>query len=313
MTQRSTCFGPLISSLRFPMRRPSVRSRGQISPYPSGDALPSTAGPGLTMQTVLGLLLAVAMAAPVDASGNADADLAKELTNPIADLVTVPVQMNIDQDLGTTGDGTKITTNIQPVVPFDVNDDWNLITRTIIPVIHQDDVVPGSGSQFGLGDINMSLFLSPTKSTANGITWGAGPVLLLPTATDPALGAKKWGAGPAVVALSLRGPWTVGMLANHIWSFAGDDDRPDINNTFVQPFAAYTWPSAWTASVQSEASYNWETEQWSVPVNVALSKLTMFGRLPVSLQGGVGYWAESPDNGPDGFRFRLQANFVLPR
>jgi hypothetical protein len=136
---------------------------------------------------------------------------------------------------------------------------------------------------------------------------------VLPTATDSLLGGKKWGAGPTAVGVALRGRWTVGMLANHVWSFAGDDDRPDINNTFVQPFTAYTWPSAWTASLQSETSYNWESEQWSVPVNAAVSKLAMFGKLPVSLQAGVGYWLESPDNGPEGFRFRLQANFVLPR
>ena len=241
------------------------------------------------------------------------ADLAQELTNPVADLVTVPIQMNLDRNVGLADDGTKLTTNIQPVIPFEINKNWNLITRTIVPVIHQDDLFPGAGSQFGLGDINLSLFLSPTKPTAGGLTWGAGPVFLLPTATDSLLGGKKWGAGPAAVGLVLKGPWTVGMLANHIWSFAGDDDRDDISNTFMQPFVAYTWPSAWTASVQSETSYNWETEQWSVPVNVALSKLVMIGKVPVSLQGGVGYWAESPDAGPEGFRFRLQANIVLPK
>ena len=242
-----------------------------------------------------------------------DAGLAQELTNPVADLVTVPIQMNLDRNVGLADDGTKLTTNIQPVIPFEINKNWNLTTRTIVPVIHQDDLFPGAGSQFGLGDINLSLFLSPTKPTAGGLTWGAGPVFLLPTATDSLLGGKKWGAGPAAVGLVLKGPWTVGMLANHIWSFAGDDDRDDISNTFMQPFAAYTWPSAWTASVQSETSYNWETEQWSVPVNVAPSKLVMIGKVPVSLPGGVGYWAESPDAGPEGFRFRLQANIVLPK
>ena len=164
-----------------------------------------------------------------------------------------------------------------------------------------------------MGDINATFFFSPKRPSEHGVTWGVGPVLLLPTATDALLGGKKWGAGPAAVGLVMRGPWTAGVLANHVWSFAGDDDRPDINNTFVQPFVAHTWPSAWTASVQTESSYNWETKQWSVPVNAAVSRLVMFGRLPVSLQGGVGYWAEAPDNGPEGLRFRLQANIVLPR
>jgi hypothetical protein len=242
-----------------------------------------------------------------------DAELAQELTNPLADLVTIPIQMNFDQGIGPADDGTKITTNIQPVVPFGLNDDWNLITRTIVPVIYQDDIYPGAGSQFGLGDINATVFLSPKKPTASGVIWGVGPVFLFPTGTDKLLTAKKWGAGPAAVALALRGPWTVGVLANQIWSFAGSDNRQDINNTFMQPFAAYTWPNAWTVSVQSETTYNWETEKWSIPINLSVSKLVRFGKLPVSLLGSVGYWAESPSSGPEGFRFRLQANIVLPK
>jgi len=265
------------------------------------------------------VVMTSAWAPPAEAeeSGSAtlsgDAELAQELSNPVADLMTIPFQMNYDRGIGPLDDGWKLQTNIQPVIPFSINDNWNLITRTIMPVIYQDDIYPGSGSDFGLGDINMSLFFSPKKPTSSGLIWGFGPVLLLPTATDNLLGAKKWGAGPALVALTMRGQWTIGLLANHIWSFAGDSDRPDISSTFVQPFAAYTWPSAWTVSVQSETTYNWKTEKWSVPVNVAISKLVRLGKLPVSLQAGVGYWAESPEAGPEGFRFRLQANFVLPK
>ena len=261
------------------------------------------------------ILVAVALvaSAPTARSETGAADLAQELTNPIADLVTVPIQMNFDDGIGPADDGSKLTTNVQPVIPFDIGENWNLVTRTIVPVTYQNDIFPGAGSQFGLGDINLSLFFSPKAPTAGGLTWGVGPVLLLPTATDSLIGAKKWGAGPAAVGLVLKGPWTVGMLANHVWSFAGDDDRDDISNSFMQPFVAYTWPSAWTASLQSETTYNWQSEQWSVPVNLALSKLVKFGKLPVSLQGGVGYWAESPDSGPEGFRFRLQANIVLPK
>jgi len=249
----------------------------------------------------------------VSAPPSGDAELAQELSNPLADLMTIPIQMNYDRGIGPLDDGWKLQTNIQPVLPFKLNEDWNLISRTIIPVISQDDIVPGAGSQFGLGDINLSLFFSPKKPTSGGLIWGIGPVLLLPTATDSLLGAKKWGAGPAAVALTMRGPWTIGMLANHVWSYAGDSDRQDISSTFLQPFVAYTWPSAWTVSVQSESTYNWKTEKWSVPVNVAVAKLVKLGKLPVSLQAGVGYWAESPDAGPEGFRFRLQANFVLPK
>jgi len=133
-----------------------------------------------------------------DARQGSDADLAQELSNPIADLITIPVQMNYDRGIGPQDDGWKLQTNIQPVIPFQLNDSWNLITRTIVPVIYQDDILPGSGSDFGLGDINMSLFFSPKKPTSGGILWGIGPVLLFPSATESLLGGKKWGAGPAL-------------------------------------------------------------------------------------------------------------------
>lgn len=263
---------------------------------------------------VIGTLLCVSVHAQ-DGSDTAlsnGADLAQDLTNPVADLLTIPVQMNYDGDIGPEENGWKLQTNIQPVYPIELNEDWNLITRTIVPVISQDAIFPGTGSQFGLGDITLSLFASP-KKPANGVIWGVGPVLYLKTATDDLLGAEKWGAGPTGIALTMRGPWTMGVLANHVWSFAGNDNRDDINSTFIQPFVAYTWPSAWTVSVQSETTYNWETERWSVPVNLAVAKLVKLGSLPVSLSAGVGHWLDSPGTAADGWRFRLQANFVLPK
>ena len=249
---------------------------------------------------------------PPDEGAGGQADLAQDLTNPVADLLTIPIQMNYDQNFGPADDGWKLQTNIQPVLPFNLNDDWNLITRTIVPVISQDKLFPGAGSQFGLGDITVSLFASPKKPT-NGVIWGVGPILYLRTATDELLGAEKWGAGPSAIALTMRGRWTMGALANHVWSFAGNDDRDDLNSTFVQPFLAYTTPTAWTVSFQSETTYNWESRKWSVPVNAAVAKLVMMGKLPVSLKAGVGRWLTTPDSGPDGWRFRLQANFVLPK
>jgi len=249
----------------------------------------------------------------VAAQEKKDSDLAQELTNPIADLVTLPIQINFDDDIGVNDQGNKTTTNIQPVIPIEINKDWNLITRTIFPIISQDSVYPGAGSQSGLGDITEQLFFSPKQPTAGGVIWGAGAVLIFPTASDSMLGTEKWSLGPAFVAITMRGPWTLGALGNHAWSVAGDSDRADISNTFLQPFAAYTWPNAWTASIQSETNYNWKTENWSIPLNVAASKLVFLGKLPVSLQAGVGYWLKSPDTGPEGIRYRLQANIVLPK
>lgn len=261
-------------------------------------------------RSVLALVL---LAVPLAGHAQGDAELAQELTNPVADLMTIPIQVNFDQGIGPADDGKKVTANVQPVIPFRLNENWNLVTRTVVPIIGQEDIFPGAGSQSGVGDVLLSLFLSPTKPTESGLIWGAGPVFLTPTGTDDLLTADKWGAGPTGVVLALRGPWTAGVLANHIWSFAGNGDRRDISNTFVQPFVSYTWPSAWTLSVTSESTYDWENKQWSVPLNVSVSKLVRVGKLPVSLQGGVGYWIESPDTGPEGFRFRLQVAIILPR
>ena len=159
--------------------------------------------------TTLGLSLSVAMA-PGTASAQEDsAELAKKVSNPIASLIGVPFRFNYDTGYG-PNDGEKAFVNIQPIIPFALNDDWNLISRTILPVAWQNDIAGPSGDQFGLGDVVQSLFFSPSMPTESGIIWGAGPVFLLPTATEELLGGEKWGAGPTAVALMQSGGWTVG-------------------------------------------------------------------------------------------------------
>jgi len=240
------------------------------------------------------------------------ADLAKKLSNPVASLISVPFQFNYDTGYG-PADGEKAFVNVQPVIPISLNEDWNLISRTIVPIAWQDDIAGKSGDQFGLGDIVQSLFVSPKEPGPSGIIWGVGPVALIPTATDPLLGGEKWGIGPSAVVLRQSGGWTYGALANHIWSFAGDDSRADINATFLQPFLAYTTPDAWTFALNTESTYNWTAETWSVPINFSVSKLVKFGDQPVSLQAGVRYWAESPATGPEGLGARLGLTLMFPK
>lgn len=240
-------------------------------------------------------------------------NLAKDLANPVAALISVPFQLNYDRNIGSAEDGERWTMNIQPVLPIELNKDWNIISRTILPVIHQRDIFPGAGDQTGIGDVVQSVFFSPKKPTESGWIWGAGPVFLFPTGSDDLLTTDKWGAGPTAVALRQQGPWTYGALVNHLWSFAGKDERPDVNATFMQPFLNYTTPTAWSFTIQTESTYDWQNEQWSVPINGVVSKVTRIGGQLVSVAGGVGYWAESPDSGPEGFRFRLVLTLLFPR
>lgn len=227
-------------------------------------------------------------------------ELARKLANPVASLISVPFQYNIDFGLGPE-DGTLHRLNVQPVIPASLSGQWSLITRIVAPVIYQDDVFGASGSQSGLGDITTSFFLSPKEPTAGGWILGGGSVVLLPTATDSLLGAKKWGAGPTAVAIKQTpGGWTYGGLANHIWSFAGDSDRNDISATFLQPTLARQFPGGRTVSANLEATYDWQGSDWTIPANLTYSQVARIGQQMLSFQGGCATTSPLRTAGPTG-------------
>jgi hypothetical protein len=236
-------------------------------------------------------------------------DLAEKLSNPVASLISVPFQNNFDFGGGPNNKGFRYTLNFQPVIPISLSTNWNLISRTILPFISQNDMV-GTSSQTGLGDITQSLFFSPKQSTDGGWIWGVGPAMLIPTATDDALGTGKFGIGPTAVLLKQQHGWTYGVLANHIWSVAGDSDRDNVNSTFLQPFLSYTTKTQTTFVLNTESSYDWEHSQWTVPINVAVAQLVKIGKSPVQFQLGAKYYAEGPSGAPEwGLRFSVTLLF----
>ncbi len=247
---------------------------------------------------------------PAGGAGGGDAELAKKLSNPVADLISVPLQFNYNEPYGPK-DASNVTVNIQPVVPFNITEDWNLISRTILPVIYQGSPADTIDSEFGLGDITQWLFFSPVKPVGGWIL-GAGPVALIPTATDDELGSDQLGFGPTVVALRQHDGWTYGVLANHIWGVNDPGDNTRVNATFVQPFLSYTWKTATTLTLNAESTYDWTEDELTLPFNLMLAQVVRVGKLPMSLQIGGRYYADAPDDGPEwGLRFAL--TFLFPK
>lgn len=255
---------------------------------------------------------AVLMLGQVAIAADSASEIAKKLNNPIASLISVPMQFNYDENIGTGDGGERLVLNIQPVIPISLNENWNVISRTILPLIDQNDVPPGT-DESGVGDVFQSVFFSPKAPTAGGWIWGAGPAVLLPTASEDVLGAEKWAAGPTAVVLKQVNGWTYGALTNHVWSFAGESDRADISTTFLQPFLAYTTATYTTLGTNTESSYDWKREEWSVPLNLTATQVFKIGQQPMSLQLGARYWADTPDAGPEGWGWRMTYTLVFPR
>ncbi|MHC4858396.1 MAG: transporter family protein, partial [Planctomycetota bacterium] len=208
-------------------------------------------------------------------------------------------------------DKTQNILNIQPVWPFALNDKWNLITRTIVPVVSQPETAPGTDREFGIGDTFFTAFLSP-KNPGSWI-WGAGPAILIPTATDDYIGQDRWAAGPSLVALTMSGPWVIGSLFSNVWDFAGSGDA-DINLFTMQPFAFYNFSDGWYLVTMPLITANWEnsSDEWTLPVGGGGGRIIRIGKQPVNVRAEAYYNVEKPDNGAD-WQLRLTIQFLFPK
>jgi hypothetical protein len=255
--------------------------------------------------------VASAQTAPGAGDGGDENDLAKKLSNPVADLISVPFQYNYN-DGYLDGSGVQSYINIQPVIPISISDNWNLISRTILPVVNLDGFQGEGSSQTGLGNTLQSFFFSPKKPTSGGLIWGVGPAIQIPTATN-GIANNQWGLGITGVVLRQSKGWTIGALANHVWSVSNNDKFGETSATFLQPFVSFTTKKATTYSINTESTYNWVTEEWSVPINIAVAQIIKIDKHPVQIQGGLRYWVDAPEGGPQGWGARVAVTYLFPK
>ncbi len=239
-------------------------------------------------------------------------DLQKATQNPISSLISVPLQNNTNFGVGPL-DRTQNVLNIQPVIPFRVSEKWNLITRTIVPLIYQPDVTQRNLGVMGLGDINPTFFLSPAKP--GKLIWGIGPSFILPTATNRVLGQGKWSAGPSVVALVQPGHWTIGALVNNVWNFAGRSDKPAVNQMLLQYFINYNLKKGWFTVLAPIITANWKASRsnvWTVPFGGGIGRIMKFGTQPVNLSVQF-YGNATHPAGTSPWSMRMQLAFLFPK
>ena len=238
-------------------------------------------------------------------------DLAKAAQNPIASLISVPIQSNNDFDWGPEGELFSVN-NVQPVIPVDLNDDWNLVTRTILPIISQPGLSPGQGRKNGIGNTLFTAFFVPKES--GKWIWGAGPAVQLPTSSNDRLGADEWGAGVSVVALTMPGKWVFGGLVSNVW---GIDTAPgnDINLFTLQPFVNYNLEKGWYLTTSPTITHNAEAssgQRWTVPLGGGVGRVFRLGQQAVNAQAQAFYNVEKPDIAGD-WGLRLQFQLMFPR
>jgi len=265
------------------------------------------------------LLLSAGPARAEEPAEVPDEALQEAAQNPVGKLISVPFQNNLNFGAG-ENDKMVYVLNVQPVYPTTLTDSWNLVVRPIVPIINQPQLfdLPGQHSAFGLGDINLQLYFTPSQAIDTGIgriNWGFGPTFAFPSATDELLGSGKWSMGPGVVAFISATPFTYGALVNNLWSYAGDDERADVDQFLLQPFVNYNLADGWSLGTAPIITANWEAEGgdvWTVPVGGGVGKLFRLGKLPIQANLRAYYNALKPEYAPD-WQLQLQFSLLFPR
>ena len=281
------------------------------------EAMLSSAWRKRFMQALVAILLLSPIAAARQEPENEDqtANLQKATQNPVASLISVPLQNNTNFGAN-PGYRNQDVLNIQPVIPIGISKDWNLLLRWITPIIYQPvPNAPGTPEtgEYGLGDMQPTFFISPKKP--GKLIWGVGPVLQLPTATNTFLGQGKLGIGPSTVVLTQPGHWTLGLLENNVWSVAGSGSRLAVNQFLMQYFINYNLKKGWFIGVSPIITANWEASRgnvWTVPFGGGIGRIMKFGAQPVSLVAQFYGNAVHPANTPS-WTMRLQISFLFPK
>lgn len=246
-------------------------------------------------------------------AGHDHTELAKKSQNPVAPMISVPFQNNTNFGYGPDKDVQNVL-NIQPVVPFSLSKDINLITRTILPIIDQ----PIPEHKFGTGDLNFSAFFTtanPIMLGKGAFLFGAGPIIQIPTATNKILGSGKWAVGPTAVGVFLEGPWVAGMMVNQLWSFAGQSDRQSVSHMIIQPFVNYNLPGGWFITSSPLITADWKAKSsdvWTVPLGGGVGKVFSIGKQPMNMSLAGYYNVVKPDLGPD-WTLRVTLSFLFPK
>lgn len=268
--------------------------------------VPSSRGPRLAALMVFMALLVMGGPWPVKAQSGLppasplsdEATLAKKIENPLVKYIVIPLQTNLDFGIGPKG-ATLVTAAVKPSIPFSLNNDWDLLVRTTVPFIYAEGVVRGAPDTTGMGDVTQSFYLTPATVEHEGWIGGLGPIFNYPTATDAALGRRKFSLGPTAALLKQTGPWTCGAIAAHLWSAESTNQRADVNVSTIEPFVAYTARTATSFVVNSLSRYDWRKSQWIVPLNASVKQLLRIDKQPIGLALGGTYYAEKPTGAAD--------------